>query len=175
MKILFKNKTKYTKEIYYKFLEFHRYKYNFSYRLYTVVIIILILLCLILQVQSHNFTLAIFFCIILSIFFLWRFLHPFSVVKKELESDKIINEKEFIFTFYDKFFKIRDGKLSYKLKYYKLYKVFDTIDYFYLYIDKTHAFLLNKNDFCIGNATDFSLFINKKCRFKYYKLSKVKR
>lgn len=61
MKILFKNKTKYTKEVYNQFLEIHRIKYNFSYRLYTVITIILIFFCLTLQVQYHNYTLAVLF------------------------------------------------------------------------------------------------------------------
>lgn len=175
MKILFKNKTKYTKEVYNQFLEIHRIKYNFSYRLYTVITIILIFFCLTLQVQYHNYTLAVLFCIIFTIFFLWRFLHPFFIVNNELQSDKIINEKVFSFIFYDNFFKIRYDKSFYKLKYYKLYRIFDTNDFFYLYIDRNHAFLLNKNDFCIGNAKDFALFIKKKCRFKYSEFLKVKR
>ena len=53
--------------------------------------------------------------------------------------------------------------------YLKLYKVFETQDYFYLYIDEEHAALVNKKGFKIGNVEAFTDFIKKKCLFKYSK------
>ena len=58
------------------------------------------------------------------------------------------------------------------MKYYKLKKVFETKKYFYLYIDKRHAFILDKNGFKKGDITTFSDFIKKKCLFKYKKYEK---
>lgn len=169
LKAFFKNTTKYNKIIYQEFLQFHSEHYKFSSTLYTATMIALLLFCVITQVKYHNFTLAIIFCIILSCFFLWRFLHPISEVSKELKSKKIQNEKEFSFIFYQKQFKIRD-KLTYEMfPYYKLYKVFETPNFFYLYIDKTHAFLLNKSSFSIGSPEEFSKFIHKKCWYKFKK------
>ena len=41
LKILFKNETKYNKEIYENFLNFHNKKFHFKYTLYTAAIIML--------------------------------------------------------------------------------------------------------------------------------------
>lgn len=170
MKLLFKNKTKYTKQTYKEFLEFHNNKYHISYLLFNICIIFLILFCIVLQIQYNYYNIAILFCIALTIFALWRFFHPISVVKKEIESDKIQNEKEFTFKFYDKYFKVQDELQVDTIKYYKLYKIHETDTFFYLYIDRTHAFLLNKDTFINGNSTSFSNFIKKKCWYCYKKI-----
>lgn len=167
MKILFKNNTKYSKEIYTEYLSFHRKKYNLSYRLYTGIVIFLILMCIVFQVQYHYYTLAITSCFVLTAFFLWQFIHPEYEVAKEYQSDKIINESEFSFIFYNKYFKVVGKKQFSNCKYYKLHKVFETDDFFYLYLDKNHALLLKKDGFTIGNSENFSTFIEKKVLWKY--------
>ena len=132
LKILFKNETKYNKEIYENFLNFHNKKFHFKYTLYTAAIIMLLIFCLSLQVKYHN-------------------------------------EKVFNFIFYEDKIKIRDNQNYNVISYYKLYKIFETENFFYLYIDKTHSFVLNKHGFLIGNSNDFSTFIKKKCKLKYHK------
>ena len=169
MNILFENKTKYTKEVYDAFLEFHSNKYHFSYLTYNVIIIGLILFCIALQVRYHNFTLAIIFCSILTGFFLWRYLRPASEITKEYQSDKFQKEQVFTFKFYQNFFTCEYGKQISKINYWSLHKVFETSDFFYLYIDKTHAFLLSKPSFSGNKSSDFSNFIHKKCYFRYKK------
>lgn len=152
-----------------EFLEFHQKKFRLQYTLYTAYIIALLLFLLIVQIYAHNFTLAIIFCSIISGFFLWRFLHPISEVSKEFKSDKIQNEQKFTFIFYKNNFKMRTNLQTYVMNYSQLYKIFETSSFFYLYIDKTHAMLLNKENFSIGSADDFSNFIRKKCWFKFNK------
>ena len=51
----------------------------------------------------------------------------------------------------------------------KLHKVFETKEYFYLYVNEDTAFLVSKNGFKLGNSNDFSEFIKKKCLLKYSK------
>ena len=167
LKILFKNTTIYNEEIYNEFLVFHNKKYHLSYTFYTAFIIMLIIYCLAVQIIYHNYTLAIAFCCFFTIFFLWRFLHPYTIVKKELESEKIVKSKSFSFVFYNNKIKIRDRQNFTITYYFKLRKVFETEKFYYLYIDRTHAYVLDKNCFSIGNSSDFSSFIKKKCRFKY--------
>lgn len=167
MKLLFTNTTKYTKAMYDKYLTFHSTIYHFSYLAYTTIVVAFILLCLILQIKSHNFTIAILICCGLSSFILWRFFRPVSEISKEYKSDKIQKEKEFTFRFYEKFFTSEDDKEFSKIKYYQLYKVFETMDFFYLYIDKTHAFLIDKSKFKKDNPSEFSSFIKKKCWWKF--------
>lgn len=171
LKILFKNTTKYSPDIYQEFLTFHGKKHQFTYILYTAIIIALLLFCVIVQVKSHNLSLAIIFCIIITFFFLWRYFHPISKISKEFESEKIRNEKEFTFIFYEKYIKIRDKLQFDTIKYYKLYKVYETPTFFYLYIDRTHSFLIDKSKFSLGSSEDFSTFIQKKC---WYNFKKVK-
>jgi len=170
MKLLFKNTTTYTKEIYDEFLIFHNQKFKYSYILYTAVIIALILYLIIMQVKNHNITLAIILSSILSGFFLWRYLHPISVVQKEYKSEKILKNEQFTFKFYEKFFTIENAKLINKMKYHKLRKIFETQNFFYLYVDKTHSYLIQKSKFINNESSNFSFFIKKKCRFKYRKV-----
>ena len=42
MKVLYKNKTKYTKETYAKYLQFHQNKFGTKYRFITILIIVLL-------------------------------------------------------------------------------------------------------------------------------------
>lgn len=170
LKCLFKNTTQYTKNIYKTYLAFHRKKYGFTYKTYTAIIIALILFCLVLQIKYHYFTLAIIFCCIFTAFILWRLLHPVSVVAKEYKSEKIQDEKKFTFKFYQKYFTVEDDKEISKMKYYNLHKVFETKKFFYLYIDKTYALLIDKSKFQKNNASDFSNFIHKKCWWCFKKV-----
>lgn len=169
MKVLFKNKTKYTRQMYKEFLEFHQEKYGATYIGYTVLCIILFVFCIIVQIQSQNFLLSILTILILIGFVCWRFYNPIKTVKKEIQSEVIENEQEFLFKFYEKKFIIYGRKMKSEMNYWKLYKIFETDDYFYLYIDKTHAFLLSKNGFEYGTPEEFADFMRKKCLFKFKK------
>ena len=44
MKLLFKNTTRYSEEVYKEFLSFHQNKYQFRYTLYTFVIAMLLIM-----------------------------------------------------------------------------------------------------------------------------------
>ena len=167
MKILFKNRTKYSRDNYDEYLEFHRKKYGFKYTFFTVLVVSAILFCIVMQVSYHYYSLAIILCSGLTSFLLWRFLHPTYEVSKEYNSEKIKTEKEFAFIFYDKFFKVYSKFEVYELKYFKLYKVFETDNFFYLYIDKNHSMLLQKSGFSKGSPEDFSRFIKRKTLWKY--------
>lgn len=149
MKILFKNKTRYTKQAYKEFVEIHNKTHNFTYTLYTVIVIALLLICLVLQVNNHTYSLAITFCLIITCFILWRFFHPVSVISKQFNSSTIQTEKEFTFNFYNKYFKIIDNNQFEIFKYYKIYKVYETDNFFYLYTNRTHSFLINRNNFLV--------------------------
>lgn len=166
MEILFKNKTKYTKETYQKFLQFNQNKFGNKYTFTTIVIILLLSFCFITNLQFSNYSTAFIFIITLIIFFNYRFFSPKKRIQKELKTEKFEKEKEFTFTFCDKFFVISDNKDSEKIKYWKLHRVYETNEFFYLYVDKTHAFLLNKSTFSEGNTCDFYKFIKKKIWYK---------
>lgn len=174
MKVLFKNKTKYSKETYYKFIKFHNIKYGFKYKFYTILIIILLIYCAILTFSKNVWGLGITFTLITILFTLYRFFEPISLIKKELKSKAISKEKTFIFKFYENYFKIVDGMEYTQVSYLKLKKVFELNDFFYLYIDKSHAFLISKNGFTYKTAEEFSNFIKRKCWYKFTRIKKDK-
>lgn len=170
LKLLFENTTKYNKKIYDEFLIFHNKKYKFSHITYTVSVIALILFYLILQIKYHNLSIAILLCCGLTFFIFWRLLHPVFEITKEYKSDKIQKEKEYTFKFYNKFFTVEDDKEISEIKYYNLYKIFETFDFFYIYIDKKHAFLIDKTQFKNNTPHSFSDFIKKKCWWNFKKV-----
>lgn len=174
MNLLFKNKTKYTKKVYDEFLNFHSNYYKYSYPLYTAFISLSIILFILVQVKVHNINISIILCIVLTCFILWRIFHPIFKVSKEYQSDKIQNEKEYTFKFYEQKFTVEDYNTISTSKYSNLYKIFETEHFFYLYIDRTHSLILEKEKFTSGNSDEFSNFIKKKCWYKYKKIKSYK-
>lgn len=170
MKVLFKNRTKYTKKVYSIFLQFHTQKYGSSYLFYTALVTLLIFFCFGMNLKYHNYPTAIILFIAMIFYLYWRFNHPREEVKKEVETGAIKQEKEFQFRFFEKMLEILDKNEIYKVKYFNIKRICETDAYFYLYIDRNHAFLLEKAGFVIGNAQDFKIFIKHKCplRFKSY-------
>lgn len=166
MKMLFKNKTKYTKETYNEYLQFHQNKYGMNYKFSTIVTILLLSFCAFCNIRYANLVTGILILLALTIFCLYRFFYPIKKVKKELKTEKFKKEKEFIFTFYENCFIVSDGKNSDRLKYWNLHKVFETDSFFYLYINKDHAFLLNKSTFITGDTSKFLKFLKKKIWYK---------
>ena len=120
MEPLFINKTKYSKQVYKKFIEFHQNKYGRQYSLYTIVVVLLFIFCLAMQIIYDNFQLASIFILAIILFLLWRFFHPIKELKDELKSDKLQEEQTFTFSFYPNFFIISNGSEKNKCYYWKL-------------------------------------------------------
>ena len=172
LKVLFKNKTKYTQEIYKEFLEFHTKRYHLQATIFNVIIIALILFLIVLQVAYKYYSIAILSAIIFTGFCLYRYFHPIEEVNKDYHSNKITKEQSFTFSFYNTYFKVFT-KREYSVIYYReLYKIFETDTFFYLYLDNRHSLLLDKSGFKKGTPITFRDFIKKKCPFKY-KLDKI--
>lgn len=167
MEILFKNKTKYTKEIYEKYLQFHQHKFGHKYKFTTIVTILLLCFCIFTNIGYFNYFTSFILFVILAIFCFYRFFYPIKKVEKELKTEKFQDEKEFTFTFYKSYFIISDKKFKDKIKYWELYRVYETEDFFYLYINKDHAFLLDKSTFTKGNTYEFLKFLKKKIWYKF--------
>lgn len=162
--ILFKNVTRYNTKNYNEFIEFHSKKYSFSNNFYTVIMTILLIYCVILNIKQKSIPLILLFVALLIGFLLWKIYFP---LKRYQKTKKNLNTKDtgFIFSFYEWYF-LLDKKPIY---YFKLYKVFETKDYFYLYINPDYAMLVSKKGFEIGTAEEFGKFMKKKCLLKYRK------
>lgn len=167
MKILFKNNTKYTREKYNDFIEFHKNKYGKKVIANILIISICILYILIFNIINKNWLLILSVLIIGIILYIANNL---KTTKETSKNKKMINkQKEFTFFFYKNYIKIRCGRKFDRLKYFELYKVFETKEYFFLYTDETHSLIISKDGFEIGTAKGFSEFIKKKCLLKYKK------
>ena len=170
MEILFQNKTTYNKELYLKFNEFHIEKFGLKYELEMLLFILMFIYCIILNLKNRSIYLSLLLIITLIIYILWKVFKPIFIYKNELKSRKIIKNHTFTYDFYKYFFKITYKKKTITIFYFKLKKLYETNENYYLYIDKNHAFLLDKNNFTIGNSKSFTEFINKKCLFRLRKI-----
>lgn len=163
--ILFKNVTRYNTKNYNEFIEFHNKKYTFSNNFYTIIMTILLVYCLVLNIKQKSLPLILLFTVLLIGFLLWRIYFPIKRYQKTQKNLTKTKSTSFTFSFYNLYFQL-DQKTIY---YFKLYKVFETKEYFYLYINPDYAMLVSKKGFEIGTAEEFSKFIQKKCFFKYRK------
>lgn len=171
-KLLFKNSTQYSKKLYDDFTHFHNEKNSMSYEIFTVFILILLIYCIFATINARLVPLAITFIVVLVIFICYRLFVPIYTYKKESNKKSITKELTFKFYFYDTYFKVRDNLDYDKINYLKLYKVYETNNYFYLYLRKNYSFILDKKSFFLGTSEEFSSFIKNKIKFRYYDCSK---
>ena len=165
MKPLFKNITIYNSKNYNQFIKFHGDKFNFSYNAYTIVMLLLMIYCIILNIIQKNLLLFLVFVAMFALTVVIRMYLPgkrYQKTKKKFAEKKQTSVTIDFFKFH---FKVEQNVYPYL----KLYKVFETKDYFYLYVDEENAVLVNKDGFKLGTAEEFTDFIKKKCLFKYSK------
>ncbi len=171
MKILFKNNTKYTKDRYNDFIEFHKNKFGLKTILKALIILICAIYILIFNIISKNWLVILSVAVICLILYM---VNNFKLTKEKSNNNKMYKKQnEFAFFFYEKYIKIKCGRKFERLKYFELHRIFETKDYFFLYTDETHSLILDKNGFEIGTARGFQKFIKRKCPLKY-KLEKEK-
>lgn len=167
MEKLFENRTTYNQATYEEFLRFHAKTYNPSYIAYTLFWSIVFVFCIYVSFDSGNRLQGVLITIILIAFVGYRLYRPKKLVESELKSDKISSNNTNTFTFYDKNFLVKNNNGSFVFRYFMLRRVFETDNFFYLYVSKENAFLISKKTFSYGKSEDFSKFIKKKCMFKY--------
>lgn len=163
MKILFKNTTKYTKENCDNFVQFHSNKYGTRELIRLILVGVVILYMIIFNIIYKNWVLFLMVVLVGGILYLIEKNRHKKKVKKRKEI------KEFTFYFYEKYIKIKYKREFERLKYFQLHKIFETDEYFFLYLDEKSSLILNKECFEIGTAKSFSKFIKNKCPLKYRK------
>jgi len=164
---LFINKTINSQDAYMKFLKFHSKTFNFSYILYTVFWSFLLTLCIFLAFRENSRIQGVLLTIALIAFIAYRFFKPKMIIDNELKSEKVSEKSVNTYTFYKKNFQIKNKNGSFNYKYFMVNRVFETSEYFYLYVSKENAFLVSKNTFSLGTPKDFSSFMKRKFKFKY--------
>ena len=126
---------------------------------------ILLVYCVILNIVQKNIKFVFMFLALLIVFLLFRLYIPMRKYKKTQKQYSKNQENTFTFSFYKHYFTLNKTTFYY----FKLYKVFETKDYFYLYINNENAAMVSKNGFKVGTVEKFSKFIKKKCLLKYSK------
>ena len=167
MKVLFKNTTKYTEEQYWKFLKFHDSKFGIQYRILTIIVSIIILYMVAANIIAKNMTVVYILFIVFVGFLCYRYFSQKKIVKDEIKGESLQKQKEYTFTFYEDKIHIHDDKEEQYIQYNQIYKVFETNEYFYMYIDKTHSLMLSKSGFVVGNSEDFAVFMKEKYALKF--------
>lgn len=165
MNPLFKNTTIYNSDNYNQFLEFHGKKFSFSYNSYNIIMIILLIYCVIINIIDKNIMFVFLFLALLGLLVFFRIYWPLRTYEKNKDKFSEETETGFTFSFYKYYFSLENKNFYYA----RLYKVFETEDYFYLYINDENAILVSKTGFDVGTAEEFSSFIKKKCLLKYSK------
>lgn len=166
-KMLFKNYTKYSKKNYNKFVQFHNSKFGLIYDIYTIVVFILLIYCFIVAIIGKSVLLSIVFFIAMCVFVIYRLFQPLYSYKKQTKSKTISKETDIVLYFYEKAFKVRENARMVRIRYWQLHKVYETDNFFYLYLTKKNAILVDKQGFTLGNANQFSNFMKKKMKLKY--------
>ena len=168
MRVLFKNTTKYTKESFNSFLEFHADKYGKKELLKIILVSMCILYIMIFNIVYKNWLLVLGAVFLGGITYL---IEKNKLLKEEKSKNKV---KKFTFYFYEKHIKIRYKREFERLKYFQLHKIFETDKYFFLYLDDKQSLILSKDGFEIGTSKEFSKFIKNKCPLKYKNEGKYK-
>ena len=167
MKLLFKNNTKYTKENYNAFLTFHKNKYGTRTLIKLGLIGLCLLYILLMNIIHLNWiAIAVFVATGLVVYLLNRM----ATQQQSRSNQKVLKgEKVFSFYFYENYIKVKGGRKFNRLRYFELKRVFETKEYFYLYLDEYHSLILSKDGFEVGTAEGFSAFMKKKFPLKYKK------
>lgn len=167
MKPLFQNKTTLSKNIYIELLAFQQKKFGWRYTAYTAIFSLLFILLISFLFAHHYFAHGFVFFAIFVCFSAYQFIQPTHKNTKEFHSDKVQNNLVNTYSFYKNYFVIKNTMGSDKIAYYKLYRVFETKNYFYLYLDKTNILVLDKSGFLLGTIQDFKRFMKHKMWLKF--------
>lgn len=166
MKVLFKNVTKYTEENCNRFERFHNKKYGKKELMTLLTITILLIYIAITNMIYKNWWVV---CLIILFGILWYFYTQYQSEQGKSGKRKI---PSYTFYFYENIIKIKYKKQSDRILYFKLHKIFETKQFFYLYTDEKNSLIIDKNGFQIGTAEEFTKFIKAKCPFKYHREDK---
>lgn len=173
MELKFKNITKCTKKIYNEFLKFHGEKHKSEYLFKAIFMALVVAYMVIFNIAYKNYIIALIIIVMAVLFCVSREKYLKKTTRRELKSSKIKNNEEIEFCFYSKYFTTKVNQKKQKVRYYKIYKICNDEKNFYLYLDKTHAFIVSKDGFAKGSPEEFEKFILKKCRFKIGRILRI--
>lgn len=164
MNPLFINVTEYSKKKFNELLEFHKNKFGIKIIITTLIMMIFWLYIIIQNIIYKNWKILIYITILIIVFYIAKMIFNLRIKKN---NNRTKSRTNYEYTFYNLFFRIKLGKKRETCFYFKIYKVFETEDEFYLYLDKEHSLIISKDGFTLGTSEEFSKFIRRKCILKY--------
>lgn len=167
MEKLFENKTKYSQKEYDIFLESYRKEYEISDYAYILFYILFFGFCMVFAFKEKEILLGIALLIGLIVYLWYKIIRSNQLVEKTKKGHKVSGKFVNNYEFYKNFFKVENSDGKAQILYFKLYRVVETKEYFYIYISRQYAFIVSKFGFTQGTSEDFSKFIKKKVFAKY--------
>lgn len=156
------------------YLRFNMFKgrfYKFTPYLYGVAVVVFIFIAVMYQValgfQLFMTAAAAILTIAYAVQIGYFYAYPVMKIKKRTAED----ENETVYAFSEDGFEFYTTKAGEdkkaKFTYTKLFKVFETGEYIYMYINKTGAFIVDKST--VENASELSAMIKQGAKNKYVK------
>lgn len=171
-KALFDIKVKYDKK---EYIDFSKFQVYVLYRYIHVLIYFLTFFIFSTYLYKENgFCTQSILCIIFIIIYtLFIYLYPYinSFFKYLSKNKKQVTEIVVNFEVCNTCLRITssDGKIPYTLNYHKLYRVYENKSHFYLYINKSKAYLIPKKKLT-GNISNFRAILKSNVFKKYKKI-----
>ena len=85
----------------------------------------------------------------------------------DIKKNSKIEEFTNTYKFYPTYFKIEYSTGNSKFFYFKIFRLIETKNNFYIYMSKNKAFIVSKNGFINSNPEEFKKFIRKRTLLKY--------
>ena len=167
MEKLFENKTKYSQKDYDIFLESYKKEFAASDYAYILFNIVFFGICMILAFREKEIILGIGILTGLGIYLWFRVIRQNLIVEKTRKGKKVSGEFVNNYEFFKNYFKINNQDGEAQVLYFKLYRVIEAKDFFYIYISRQYAFIVSKQGFTKGTSEEFSNFMKKKMFTKY--------
>lgn len=172
---LFEARTKstertYIETIYRNFFKFHTWnqlKLKWAYAFLVALGAIIYIVCAIVLVMGSTDYLTIGCAIFLATFLIiypW-FAHmlPYRMWKSSYKSWGLTN----IFSFYSDYLEVSNQQQKSKIYYHQFFRIYETTDYFYLYLNKMSALIIAKESITLGSPEELRAFLQQKLGAEY--------
>lgn len=165
---MIKNKTTYTKE---NFIEFQKYHYFHHLKIARIMFSLLGIFFCIISIVGITWEDYIFSIIelLLGIFLLLEFntpLLPTLQAKHILKSDSMIIGMENAITFHKDMIEAVNSRSTSKLPYEEIYCYSENKNFFYIYLNKMSAILVDKKGMTKGTVEELSTLLQEKLKRK---------
>ncbi len=167
MEELYENKTKYSEKLYNIFLNAYREEYASSENLLMIYNIGFFGICCIFAFIEKLILLGVVIIVGLMIYVWYKIIRPTIREEKTRKGPKLKGNFINTYKFYKNYFKVENPEGQAQVLYFKIYRVVETRDYYYIYISRENAFVMSKNSFTKGSSLEFTNFIKKKVLIKY--------